>query len=271
MANPIGMNLSGALAIEPRDYTVVQVPPSLPQDIELDEAGDVAFKHWSKQSANYTSRLSADGTSFEVRPINHNDTTGEGKFRPDDWPITHHLGPPSMAPDFHPLIEKYGLQVLEAAGFINQKIPREPYNDLPIGPLHFHYFRNPGADINELIHPVFRKHLWNNTSDDLYRLLLPAILLATAVLDDPTTLSYFFALSEPTTQVQSTTFNTPCHIMMQPPALSDAQLVQTYNRVCALQNWTSWNWEVSEVSEFNRFGVTKSTIVKNAFVQATVP
>ncbi|THW86268.1 PRP38-domain-containing protein, partial [Aureobasidium pullulans] len=115
-----------------------QIPPSDPP------------QHWSKVSSNWTAHLKSDKTGFDVRPIDPNDSTG------------CKLGPPSNAPDYNVLLEKYGIQVLAASGFLNHtgaKMSEEIY-----GRLAFADFRNPTHEETLEIHPVLRSNMWGKTT-----------------------------------------------------------------------------------------------------------
>lgn len=144
-------------------------PPSLPAN-EPD---------W-EQSKAYGSRRTPTG--FAVRKLNFNDPTGQGKSKNADWPFEQRLGYPSTREGWHPLVFKYGLQVLDAAGFINFETTK-PHTYNPNG--YWESKRNRSGTLAERIHPVLRKEMWHLFTDEEYKTITPALLLATAILDDP--------------------------------------------------------------------------------------
>lgn len=76
----------------------------------------------------------------------------------------------------------------------------------------------------------------------------PAILLASAVLDDPATLNYFHALSVPAASMDtvshvSSTLAADCKIMDIPDTLSPNQQRAVFHKLCAMRNFTYWSFE----------------------------
>ncbi|KEQ77468.1 hypothetical protein M436DRAFT_59461 [Aureobasidium namibiae CBS 147.97] len=57
--------------------------------------------------------------------------------------------------------------------------------------------RNPFDLPEEQIHPVLWQDMFVSMTDDDYELLQPALILASAIPDDRTTLHFFHALSDP--------------------------------------------------------------------------
>jgi hypothetical protein len=116
------------------------------------------------------------------------------------------------------------LRSLEAAGFINNPIPTEHgYMD---GRLAFARWRNPHQhdDPQILIHPVLRRKEWVGITDHQYSLMIPALVLATAILDDPVTLNYFHTLAMPADSMDnishvSADLTADCKIMKIPDVL----------------------------------------------------
>ena len=139
----------------------------------------------------FGARETPDGNSFEVRPIDPDDPTGEGRLSPDDFPIQYRLGPPCKSMGWSEVVHKWGLQMLERAGFLNVDVLLA--DDWYMSP--FGKFAAEVTNLQRLpdqrIHPVFWKDLWHKTTDTDYDLMRPALILASAFLDDPTTLCLF--------------------------------------------------------------------------------
>jgi hypothetical protein len=226
--------------VRPRGYNV-PTPPMMPL---VDDQGDIIYDHWSDIHHRYTTRLGEDGTWFEVRELNENDPTGMARRFEGDWPKNFPLGPPSDTPDHHPIHEKYGLKVLNAAGFINSIQPYENAIVGPLGQLHGAMFRNPTSNLNERIHPVFRFDMWRGITQTDYQMIYPALLFASAILDDPTTLAYFYAVMQRADTMDTVVdpdINKTCKIVDVPDTLTYEQQVATHAAICAMRNYTSFN------------------------------
>lgn len=238
-------------------------PPSLPAN----------EPHWD-QSKAYGSRRTPTG--FAVRKLNFNDPTGQGKFRNADWPFEQRLGYPSTREGWHPLIFKWGLQVLDAAGFINFETTK-PHTYNPTG--YWESKRNRSGTLAERIHPVLRKEMWHLFTDEEYKTIMPALLLATAILDDPgkwyeaarrqlrkcglytccasyanlwsflVMLCLFYALSRPTDQL--ITFEDPhlgtCKKLNIPATLTEQEQWEVHEKLCSMREWTSFRWDNSQI------------------------
>jgi hypothetical protein len=162
----------------------------------VDDQGDIIYYHWADVHHKYTTRIGDDGTWFEVRELNEDDPTGMARRFEGDWPKNFPVGPPSNIPDFHPIHGKYGLKVLNAAGFINSIHPYESTIVGPIGKLHGEWYRDSKSDLNDRIHPVFRFDMWRGITQADYNMLNPALLLASTISDDLTMLNYFHAIMQ---------------------------------------------------------------------------
>lgn len=200
--------------------------------------------HWTQFSRRLAATLNNDKTGFDVKLYDPADPTAYGS----DPSITpwYRLGPPSAIPDYPILLEKYGLQVLEAAGFLNHESDTISSNingrlaskDWRIDQIH--------TGIESRIHPVLRQEKWDGITDHQYSLMHPALLLATAILDDPTTLCYFFALAEPVASMDTVSnasgrFTGECKTMKIPDSLTDDQQRLTFRKLnwmtAYLQDW----------------------------------
>ncbi|KAI5204904.1 hypothetical protein AUEXF2481DRAFT_29466 [Aureobasidium subglaciale EXF-2481] len=146
-------------------------------------------------------------------------------------------------PDYHPVVEKYGLQVLEAAGFLNDTdVQMTP--DLR-GQLAIAGYRNPEGEMRKMLHPVFRRDLWTNASKAQFAVMQPSILLATAILDDPVTLCYFHALTVPakemeTLSLDTCTVRTECKVMEIPEYLTAVEQNEILDKLCKTREWIQW-------------------------------
>ncbi|THZ58035.1 hypothetical protein D6C85_10331 [Aureobasidium pullulans] len=171
---------------------------------------------------------------------------GQGKSRKTDWPFEQRLGYPSTREGWHPLIFKWGLQVLDAAGFINFETTK-PHTYNPNG--YWESKRNMSGTLAERIHPVLRKEMWHLFTDEEYKTIMPALLLATAILDDPVMLCLFYALSRPTDQL--TTFEDPhlgeCKKLNIPATLTEQEQWEVHQKLCAMREWTSFRWDGSQI------------------------
>ncbi|KEQ91520.1 hypothetical protein AUEXF2481DRAFT_43912 [Aureobasidium subglaciale EXF-2481] len=170
-----------------------------------------------------------------------NDPTGEGKCKPFDWPVQYCLGQPSFRAGWQELHQKWWLRVLEKAGFLNAKTGGQDPRMNPLG--NYAKVRNPSNDLHERVHPVFRRDMWD-TTDEIHQAIKPALLLASASLDDVTTLSLFYALSTPSCV---TSFNDPelgqCKRVNMPDTLTAVQQHETFTKLCQMRKWTHFYWE----------------------------
>jgi hypothetical protein len=189
--------------------------------------------HCAQFSRKLAAKLNNDKTAFDV-----------GLYDPADS-TAYRLGPPSGIPDYPHLLEKYGVQVLAAAGFLNHKI-NQTSNHIN-GRLAFKpWRRNDALDVEARIHPVFEQRKWDGITERQYFLMLPALQLATAILDDPITLSYFHALAMPSGSMDtvshvSAELTADCKIMKIPDTLNEHQQREAFRKLdwmmAYLQNW----------------------------------
>ncbi|KEQ91570.1 hypothetical protein AUEXF2481DRAFT_462261 [Aureobasidium subglaciale EXF-2481] len=155
MADPDSIMVDAQPAPQLRHYTI---PDALEPPCKWDARTNLpVIERWADVRKNLTARIHPDYTGFDVREINHADPTGMGRRHIHDWPASFPLGPPSEAPDYHPILEKYGLKILNRAGFINNNLWKEDAIVGPSGVLAFAPFRNPGVDEDEMLHPILRR------------------------------------------------------------------------------------------------------------------
>jgi len=215
--------------------------------------------HWTQFSRKLAATLKDDKSGFDVKLYDPSDPTPDPTGRnPSPIPLPYarspdpsitpwyRLGPPSAIPDYPVLIEKYGLQVLEAAGFLNHE--SNFISKRINGRLASESWRidQGDTDIETKIHPVLRREMWNRVTDSQYLLIQPALLLATAILDDPVTLCYFHALAEPVTSMDTVShvsagLTADCKIMRIPNSLTEDQQRDIYMKLHSmteyLQDW----------------------------------
>jgi hypothetical protein len=247
----------------PRGYNV-PMPPMLPFNLEAN--GVVEVEHWADVNEKYTIRLSNDHTFFETRELDDDDPTGMGKRFPEDWPKMYPMGPPSKHPDFHPLHEKYGLKILNAAGFINSVHPYETMSG-PVGRLQGNLWRNPSLDWTEVIHPVLRFDMWRGITLEDYNLIRWSIYLASAILDDPQVLNYFWALKQPAADMITITdpdTNMVCKIVDIPSTLTEEQQHATYQAILATRSWVCFDLSgVCPPGEHASLGTCETAVDQN--------
>ncbi|KAG9699831.1 hypothetical protein KCU95_g1249, partial [Aureobasidium melanogenum] len=181
-------------------------------------------KCWPKFSSRLAAKLKSDKSGFDVKLLEHSDSTA------------YKLGPPSNIPDYPHHLEKYGMQVLEAAGFLNHQ--DEGVSGKIDGQLAFEYWRNTdhNPDLQKRIHPVWRWKEWVNITPHQYSLMTPALLLASAILDDPVTLSFFHALAKPMDSMDTVSHATQgltgdCKIMKILDVLPEGEDFWTYMKL----------------------------------------
>ncbi|KAI5276986.1 hypothetical protein E4T47_00243 [Aureobasidium subglaciale] len=229
-------------------------PPRLPSTF-TDRHG------WSLGSKVHLAKLKDDGSGFDVSP---DDIPTEDE---SDWP--YYLGPPTSSPECHPLIEKWGLQILNAAGFIDYE--HEDENEFRDPKGRYYDIASPPEGIRKApVHPVLRQNMFPNISDKDYELITPALLLASALLDDPTTLNVFDALSVPSHLMS--TLNTSSNVfkfLKIPATLSQADQAQTYAKIVDMVQWTSWAFrDGAKMRDNTNYGAT-SVIARDASASGT--
>jgi hypothetical protein len=226
-----------------RTYTAVY-PPQLPDYTFLD--GQEYETRWIEDSWRYTARAynEWDGSGFEVRQM---DIAKFGDFEladPDDldyWPPKYAMGPPTQDKEWHALIEKWGFPVLEKAGFLNYYPPAQDKDMEPIGRLAD--ARNPQKEDKKRIHPVLKREMWRDIGDDEWQLLRPALLLASAMLDDPATLTFLYAITDTASTTEFVdTLHGKCKVAYIPAALTDIEQSAVYSKVLTMRNWLTWRF-----------------------------
>jgi hypothetical protein len=181
---------------------------------------------------------------------------------PTNGKVNLKLGPPSKAPDWHPLLEKWGLQVLDAAGFVNSTASN-PFRT-SLGPLSKHKPKVTGQQRHgakhQIIHPVFREDLWEDLLEGEYKLMEPALRLASAIIDEPDTLGFFAGLTIPSEEMSwiysSRLGRVPVFHATEP--LKGKELIDIYNKVHNMRKYLKWKMVDGEplVEELECFAVT---------------
>lgn len=209
---------------------------------------------------NYVARLNRVANRFEIHPrlrgqfsqLASIDPVAKGELK---------VGPPSRAPDWHPLLEKWGLQVFSAAGFLNSTAYGGfGQGQMPEG-------RLPAATGFGPIHPLLREDMWQGLRTGEYSLMEPAIRLASAILDDPETLRFFAGLMVPSDQMPYV--NLPhigrCPCFEPSPTLDLKAQVDTYKKLLDVRSHMVWMLEDMETLITNHFalGLTRPGLDSN--------
>ncbi|KAH0387923.1 hypothetical protein KCU92_g1228, partial [Aureobasidium melanogenum] len=233
----------------------VLYPPPLPDKLSNGQHPD-----WARHAYHFGARDDLWGEGFETRMFNFSDPTRNGKFSADDWDIQYMLGPANQWVSWDPITTKWGLQVLEKAGFINLEVDvRNAFGD----PKGRFFDKRPSGWRDDPIHPIFRKDMWRNITDSEYDTLRPSFLLASALLDDPTTLCLFHALLNTSDHItfQDPNFKT-CRKLQVPITLTEAEQLSTFHKICDMRQWTSFQWEdtakMAAIPAFGKTGALKA-------------
>ncbi|KAI4722933.1 hypothetical protein E4T48_00642 [Aureobasidium sp. EXF-10727] len=234
-------------------YNVPDPPPGVPPGFDID---------------NYVAKLNPATNQFDIYP------RVQGKYTQQELesvdPITGNrdlkLGPPSRAPDWHPVVEQWGLQVMGAAGFINSTAYRTPakgQRQMPTGRLTAVLGHGP-------IHPVLREDMWHGLRAGEYALMEPAIRLASAILDDPETLRFFAGITVPSDQMPYV--NLPhigkCPIYGPSQPLDATALTDIYKKVTDMRGYMAWEMQDMDtiINNHSAFGLTKPWVENNGKV-----
>lgn len=96
----------------------IPYPPPLPAKIRLGGHNE-KDPNWTRDAYFLGARDDLWGESFEMRRFNPSDPLGRGKFDKADWNVQYMLGPANPLVCWDPISTKWGLQVLDKAGFMN--------------------------------------------------------------------------------------------------------------------------------------------------------
>lgn len=228
----------------------IPYPPALPDKISVERNGrrHEIDPDWLRHAAHFGARDDPSGEGFEIRRFNPDDPTGNGARFPGDWDVQYRLGAPSHVHTWMDVISKWGLQVLDKAEFLKLDLGL-PDSMLSIQGRYFP--KRPAGWRDDAIHPALRKDMWRDITDNEYLMLKPAVLLASALLDDPGTMCLFHALATPSRHV---TFEDPtlgeCKRIHVPDSLTGAEQASTFRKMCDMQQWTYFYRE--DVSKLDR-------------------
>jgi hypothetical protein len=263
-------NMSGVEPERPPLPYGVLYPPPMPGSRWVTRDGqryEIALD-WSKHAKFVGARDDLWGEGFESRAFNHNDPSLKGRNHrephPDDWDVQYRLGSPNEGMVWSDIITKWGLQILDKAGFINLDLGLP---DSLLGPQGRYFPKRPEAWKDETIHPVFRRDMWKQgLSDAEWSSLKPAVLLASAFLDDPTTMCLFHALVTPSCHVHiMDPILGDCTKLQVPDSLTEAEQASIFRKICAMRQWTYFYWENGkELEMFGAFAYTVPTDVPAA-------
>ncbi|KAG9691445.1 hypothetical protein KCU76_g7453, partial [Aureobasidium melanogenum] len=232
-------------------YSVPDPPPVVPPGFD---------------PSNYVARLNRVTNRFGIQPRSTGSYSQLGLLSTD--PIGGHMdlkvGPPSRAPDWHPLLEKWGLQVLEAAGFLNSTAYRGAgEGQMPLGRLTAVLGHGP-------IHPLLREDMWHGLRAGEYALMEPAIRLASAILDDPQTLCFFAGLTIPSDKMPFIHLQHigRCPIYGPSQPLDAAALADVYGKITDMRGYMRWTLQDMQTMLGDRraFGLTKPWVESNGKV-----
>ncbi|KAI4730280.1 hypothetical protein E4T49_01877 [Aureobasidium sp. EXF-10728] len=210
--------------------------------------------NWDRDALYHGARDDPLGEGFEVRLLNFNDQTGKMKGLPDDWDVQYILGPPNPSKEikWDDPIQKWGLQVLDKAGFINYGLDNTDSLGDPIG--RFAKRRNPANSEQYRIHPVFRQDCWQAITDVEYDIIRPALLLASALLDEPSTLCLFHAMAAQPSEMIA--FEDPvlktCRRLRVPETLTYNEELIAFRKISSMREYTSFVWDPSGTTLRNR-------------------
>ncbi|KAG9949612.1 hypothetical protein KCU85_g4242, partial [Aureobasidium melanogenum] len=220
----------------------IPYPPPLPDKLRLKGQSNEQDPDWARHAYHYGARDDLWGEGFEVRVFNYNDPLGKGRHHTDDWNVEYMLGPANPWLSWDPISTKWGLQVLERAGFIN--LQADVRNNASVEPKGRFFDKRPSNWRDDLVHPVFRKDMWRNITESEWEALRPASLLASALLDDPTTLCIFHAISEVSNHLVGQDPKLELYKKVRVPVtLTDAEQQSTFHKICDMRQWTSFHWE----------------------------
>ncbi|KAI4849115.1 hypothetical protein E4T44_03545 [Aureobasidium sp. EXF-8845] len=243
----------------------IRYPPSLPDKIQFkhkDTGHEMDIdSNWSVHAKYIGLRDDLWGQGFETRLFNCNDPSLKGKHKPDDWDVQYRLGSPSEERlNWNNLVTKWGLQVLDKAGFLNLDM------GLPDGllaPRGRYFDKRSWGWQSDPIHPVFRKEMWKNIDDTEipwfeYYNLEPALTLATAMLEDPTTMCLFHAMVTPSCHVYfKDTVVGWCTKLQVPDSLTEAEQESIHEKICDMRQYTHFYWTTTE--ELEKYGALAFT------------
>lgn len=217
----------------------IPYPPALPDKIRWQDGEDEIDPNWFVHAKYFGARDNKAGDGFDTRSC-HPNLKGKGNFT-GNWEVDYWLGRPSEV-QWSRVISKWGLQVLDAAGFLNLNLGLPNASADPQG----RYFsKRPEALKDEALHPVFRRDMWKGILyEHEWSAIRPAFLLASALLDDPTTMCLFYAVATPTCYewIRDPTMQF-CTRLRVPNCLTEAQQASVFQKICDMRQHTYFYWE----------------------------
>jgi len=234
----------------------IPYPPELPDRIQLPGQHGQTDPDWREHGRYYGARDDLWGEGFDIRPLRYDPAGNELPRLPGEWEAQYMLGPPSRGVEWSDVIAKWGLQVLNKAGFLNLDLDLPEMTADPQG----RYFPNrPQFWKDEALHPVFRRDMWRyGLSDQEWSAIRPAFLLASALLDDPTTMCLFNAIKD-----------TARHFWIEDPllgkctrihlrdSLTEAEQAAVFQDICNMRMFTYFYWEDDdELDKYNAYAYT---------------
>ena len=239
-------------------------PPALPDKIKFQDAPGEVPLDWRKHAKYFGAREDHYREGFETRPLNR-DPAGNVQPRfPGDWEVEYRLGSPGDTVYWDDIIAKWGLPVLNKAGFLNLNLGPPA---APLAPRGRYFLKRPEPWKDEAMHPVFRREMWKaGLSDQQWSGIKPAFLLASALLDDPTTMCIFHAVATRSCHfhVQDPTLK-GCTKLQVPDSLTEAEQASIFQKICNMRRWFHFYWENSEeLDKYHAYAYTVPTGVTAA-------
>ncbi|KAI5275409.1 hypothetical protein E4T47_01530 [Aureobasidium subglaciale] len=205
----------------PHDYNIPDPPLAIPSGL----------------AENFVARLNPGTNQFRIQPRRFGLNSQINYASINDSPSEKRdlkLGPPSRWPDWHPLFHKHGLQVMDAAGFVNSTAYRTEYQ-MPSSRLETDY----------IIHPVLMEDMWHGLQPGEYALMEPALRLASAILDDPDTLCFFAGLTVPSRSMPwlHVPYIGKCAAFRPSDPLDHVAQTAVYERLTNMRSYMVWSMQ----------------------------
>lgn len=234
------VNVGGVNPQKPQFPYGIPHPPALPTKIKWQDGDGEIDPDWRRHAKYFGARDNIRGDGFDTRSC-HPKLKGNDDFT-GNWKVDYRLGLPSDGVVWNSLISKWGLQILDQAGFLNLNLGLPDASTDPQG----RYFpKRPEVWKDEALHPVFRRDMWKGgLLDDEWSSMKPAFLLASALLDDPTTMCLFYAVATPSCHEYLSDPTLPlCRRLQVPDSLTEAQQASVFQKICDMRQLTYFFWE----------------------------
>ncbi|KEQ68065.1 hypothetical protein M436DRAFT_59237, partial [Aureobasidium namibiae CBS 147.97] len=234
------VNMGGIDPARPLLPYGIPYPPALPDKLRWQDGEGEIDPDWRRHAKYFGARDNVRGDGFDIRSC-HPNLKGNGSST-GSWEVDYRLGPPSNGVVWNDVIAKWGLQVLDAAGFLDLDFGLPHSSQEPRGR---YFLKRPEVWKDETLHPVFRRDMWRDgLLDREWSSMKPAFLLASALLDDPSTMCLFYAVATPSCHVYLSDPTLPfCRRLQVPDFLTEAQQASTFQKICDMRQRTYFYWE----------------------------